>query len=149
MSELEVEGGGGRRCGVRSPTPASVRGGAIRRSPTPTRVVGEAVQENGSGLLPCGQGVVRVLPASSALVLEFLQGPFLKGRCCGCVRGAYFVYKPVRGELGLVRGHVQVMFYDQVDHDFSFALKLPRLGREALALIQRGLDLAADRHQYR
>ena len=46
--------------------------------------------------------------------------------------------KPVRRELGLglglVLGHGQVMFNDQV-------------GREALALIQRGLDLVADRCQ--
>ena len=54
------------------------------------------------------------------------------------MRGARPVRKPVRRELGLVMGlvlgHGQVMFNDQV-------------GREALALIQRGLDLVDDRCQ--
>ena len=42
--------------------------------------------------------------------------------------------KPVRRELGLVLGYGLVMFNDQV-------------GREVLALIQRGLDLVSDRCQ--
>ena len=33
--------------------------------------------------------------------------------------------------------------------DFALALELGRLGREALALIQRGLDLGVNRYQYR
>ena len=54
--------------------------------------------------------------------------------------------KPVRRELGLVLGHDQVMSNDQVGGNFALALELGRLGREALALIQRGLDLVADRY---
>ena len=61
----------------------------------------------------------------------------------------YPVQKPVRHELGLVLGCGQVMLNDQVDNDFAFALELGRLGREGIALIQRGLDLAADCLQYR
>ena len=65
------------------------------------------------------------------------------------MRGAHSVRKPIRGELGLVLGHGQVMSNDQVGDDFALALELGRLGREALALIQRGLDLVADRYQCR
>ena len=65
------------------------------------------------------------------------------------MRGAYPVHKPVRRELGLIPGHGQVMSNDQVGADVAPALELGRLGREALALIQRSLDLAADRYQYR
>ena len=50
------------------------------------------------------------------------------------MRGANPVRKPVHRELGLALGHGQVMFNDQVE-------------REALVLIQRGLDLVADRYQ--
>ena len=53
--------------------------------------------------------------------------------------------KPVRHELGLVLGHGQVMSNDQVGNDFALTLELERLRLEALALIQRGLDLVADR----
>ena len=38
----------------------------------------------------------------SVLVLEFLQGPFLRGDRCWCVRGVHPVRKPVCRELGLV-----------------------------------------------
>ena len=62
------------------------------------------------------------------------------------MRGAHFVHKSVRRELGLVLGHGQVISNDQVDDDFALALELGRLGREALALIQRGSDLAANHH---
>ena len=41
------------------------------------------------------------------------------------------------------------MSNDQVGDDFALALELGRFGREALSLIQRGLDLAADRYQCR
>ena len=41
------------------------------------------------------------------------------------------------------------MSNDQVGDAFALALELRRLGREALALIQRDLDLAADRYQCR
>ena len=88
----------------------------------------------------------RVLPAHSALVLELLQGPFLRSGRCWCVRGAHPVRKPVRRELGLVLGHAHVISTDQVDDDFALALELGRLGREALVLIQRGLDLVANRY---
>ena len=50
------------------------------------------------------------------------------------MRGAHAVRKPVHHELGLVLGHDQVMSNDQV-------------GPEVLALIQRDLDLVADRCQ--
>ena len=59
------------------------------------------------------------------------------------------MHKPVRRELGLVLGHGQVMFNDQVGDDFALALELGRLEREMLALIQRGLDLVADRYSCR
>ena len=65
------------------------------------------------------------------------------------MRGAHPVHKPVRRELELALGHGQVMSNDQVGDDFALALELGRFVREALALIQRGLDLAADRYQYR
>ena len=96
----------------------------------------------GGGLLSFGQRLVGVLPAQSALVHEFLQRPFLRGGRCGCVRGVHPVQKPVRHELGLVLGRGQVMLNDQVDNDSAFALEFGRYGRDALALIQRGLDLA-------
>ena len=54
--------------------------------------------------------------------------------------------KPIRRELGLVLGHGEVMSNDQVGDDFALALELGRLGREAFALIQRGLDLVVDRY---
>ena len=38
---------------------------------------------------------------------------------------------------------------DQVGDDFAFTFELGRLGREDLALIQRGLDFAADHSQCR
>ena len=57
--------------------------------------------------------------------------------------------EPVRSELGLVLDHYQIMPYDQVGDNFSLALELWRLEREALALVERSLDLAADRHQCR
>ena len=54
---LETEGGG--RGGVRSPAPACVRRGAVRRSPAPSRLVGGAIPwRDGGGLLPCGHGLV-------------------------------------------------------------------------------------------
>ena len=49
-------------------------------------------------------------------------------------RGAHPVHKPVRCELGFVLGHDQVMSNDQVGDDFTLALELGRLGREALEL---------------
>ena len=104
---------------------------------------------DGCGLLPCGQELVGVLPAQSELALEFLQIPFLRGGRYGCVRGAHSVHKPVRSELGLFLTHGQVMPNDQVGDNFAFTLELGRLGRKALVLIQRGLDLAADRPQSR
>ena len=55
--------------------------------------------------------------------------------------------KPVRRKFGLVLGHGQVISNDQVRDDFVLALKLGRFGREALALVQRGLDLEANRYQ--
>ena len=95
---------------MHSPAPAGVRRGALRRSPAPTTFVGEAVPRGGGGgLLPCGHRLVGVLPAQSALVLEFLQGPFRSSGCYGCVRDAHPVQKPVHRELGSVLGHVQVM----------------------------------------
>ena len=76
---LGRENGGGGCC-VRSPAPASVRRAVVRRSPALTRWVGGAVPRGGGGgLFSCGQGLVGVLPAQSALVLEFLQSPFLQG----------------------------------------------------------------------
>ena len=69
---------GGERGGMRFPAPVGVRRGPVRRSPAPTRLVGGAVPRGGGGgLLACRHGLVGVLPAQSALVLEFLQGPFL------------------------------------------------------------------------
>ena len=62
------------------------------------------------------------------------------------MRGAHPVRKPVRCELGLILGHGQVMSNDQVGDDFTLALELGRLGREAFSLIKRGLDLVADRY---
>ena len=41
------------------------------------------------------------------------------------------------------------MSNDQVGDDFALTLKLGRLRRKALAIIQRGLDLADDCYQYR
>ena len=62
------------------------------------------------------------------------------------MRGAHSVGKPVRRKLEWVLGHSQVMSNDQVGDDFALALELGRLGCEALALIQRGVDLVADRY---
>ena len=93
--------------------------------------------------------VVRVLPTQSALVLEFLHSPFLGGGRRRWVRGAHPVHEPVRSELGLVLGHGQVTPYYQIGDELALALELQRLGREALALVKRGLDLAADRHHCR
>ena len=46
------------------PAPAGVRRGDVRRPPTPTRLVDGAVsQGGGDGLLPCGEGLVGILPA--------------------------------------------------------------------------------------
>ena len=61
------------------------------------------------------------------------------------MRGAHPVRKPVRREFGLVLGHGQVISNDQVNDDFALALELGGFGREALALIQCGLDLVTDR----
>ena len=55
--------------------------------------------------------------------------------------------KPVHRELGLILGHGQVISDDHVSDDFVLALELGRFGREALALIQRRLDLVANRYQ--
>ena len=55
--------------------------------------------------------------------------------------------KPVRREFGLVLGYGQVIWNDQVNDDFALALELGGFGREALALIQCGLDLVTDRDQ--
>ena len=55
--------------------------------------------------------------------------------------------KPVRREFGLVLGYGQVISNDQVNDDFALALELGGFGREALALIQCGLDLVTDRDQ--
>ena len=86
---------------MRSPAPACVRRGAVRRYLALARLVGGAVpRRGGGGLLPCGHGLVRILPAQSALVLELLQGKFLRGGRCWCVRGAHPVGRPVRRELG-------------------------------------------------
>ena len=63
------------------------------------------------------------------------------------MRGAHPVCKPVRREFRLVLGHGQVISNDQVSDDFVLALKLGRFRREALALVQRGLDLVANRYQ--
>ena len=63
------------------------------------------------------------------------------------MRGAHPVRKPVRREFGLVLGHGQVIFNGQVNDDFALALELGGFGREALALIQCGLDLVTDRDQ--
>ena len=49
--------------------------------------------------------------------------------------------------LGWFLGHGQVISNDKVDDDFALALELGRFGREALALIQCGLDLVTDRYQ--
>ena len=61
------------------------------------------------------------------------------------MRGAHYVRKPVRREFGLVLGHGQVISNDQVSDNFVLVLELGRFGREAFALIQRGLDLPTDR----
>ena len=90
---------------------------------------------------------MRVLSTQSALVLELLHGPFLRGGRCWCVRGAHSECKPVRREFGLVLGHGQVISNDQVSDNFVLALELGRFGREAFALIQCSLDLATDRDQ--
>ena len=65
------------------------------------------------------------------------------------MRGAHSVRKPVRCELGLVLGHDQVVSNDQVGDDFALALEMGRVGLEALALIQRDVDLMADHYQCR
>ena len=63
---------------MRSPTPAGLWRGAASRSSAPTTLVGgDMPRGGGGGLLPCGHGLVGFLPVQSALVLEFLQGPFL------------------------------------------------------------------------
>ena len=50
-----LEAGGEGRSGVRSPAPAYVRRGAVRRSPTPSGLVNAAVSRGcGGDLLPCG-----------------------------------------------------------------------------------------------
>ena len=49
--------------------------------------------------------------------------------------------------LGWFLGHGQVISNYQVDDDFALALELGGFGREALALIQCGLDLVTDRDQ--
>ena len=52
-----LETGGGRRGGVRSPAPACVRRGAVRRSSVPSRLMDGAVPRRGGVvLLPCGHG---------------------------------------------------------------------------------------------
>ena len=63
------------------------------------------------------------------------------------MRGAHPVRKPVRRESGLVLSYGQVISNDQVNDDFALALELGGFGREALALIQCGLDLVTDRDQ--
>ena len=63
------------------------------------------------------------------------------------MRGTHPVRKPVRRQLGLVLGHGQVASNDQNGYDFALTLELGGLGREALAQIQRGLDLVADYYQ--
>ena len=63
------------------------------------------------------------------------------------MRGAHPVRKPVRREFGLVLGYGQVISNDQVNDDFALALELGGFGREALALIQCGLDFVTDRDQ--
>ena len=68
----------GRWGGGRSLAPVGVRREAVRHSPTSTRLVGGAVPREGGGVLfPCKQGWIGVLPAQNALVLGFLQSPFL------------------------------------------------------------------------
>ena len=62
------------------------------------------------------------------------------------MRGAHPVRKPVRREFGLVLGHGQVISNDQINALFALALELGGFGREALALIQCGLDVT-DRDQ--
>ena len=64
------------------------------------------------------------------------------------MRGAHPVRKSVCCELGLVLGHGQVVSNDYFGDDFALARELGRLGREALALIQRGLDLVADCYEW-
>ena len=119
----------------------------MRLSPAPARLVGGAVpRRGGGGLLPCEHGLVWIIFAQSALVLELLQGLFLRDDRCWCVCGVHSVRKTIRRELGLVLGHGQVMTNGQVGNDFVLVLELGRLGREALALVQRGLDLVADRY---
>ena len=49
--------------------------------------------------------------------------------------------------LGWFLGHGQVISNDQADDDFALALELGEFGREALTLIQCGLDLVTDRDQ--
>ena len=61
------------------------------------------------------------------------------------MRGAHPVRKPVHREFGLVLGHGQVISNDHVNDDFALALELGGFPREALALIQCGLDLVTDR----
>ena len=55
--------------------------------------------------------------------------------------------RPVRREFGLVLGHGQVISNDQVSDDFTLALEMGGFGREALAMIQCGLELVTDRDQ--
>ena len=101
-------------------------------------------------MVPCGQGLTRILSAQSALVLGSLQSPFLGGSRRGCVHGVHPVHELVRSEVGLVLGHDQVRPYDQVGDDFALALELRRLRHEALALVKHDLHLAAaDRHKRR
>ena len=90
---LEARGGVEGRCSLPRPSRRSGGGGGVRRSPTPTKVVGGAVRRGGGGdLVPCGQGLVKVLPAQSAQVLEFLQNPFLGVGRRRCVHGAHLVH---------------------------------------------------------
>ena len=96
VSVLEVGGakGGG---GGSPPFQPACGEEAVQLSPVPTKVVGGALPRGGrGGLVPCGQGFVRVLPAQSALVLQFLQIQFLENVRRGCVRGAHSVHELVR-----------------------------------------------------
>ena len=96
VSVLEVGGGKGGGGGA-PPFQPACGGEAVQLSPVPTEVVGGALPRGGrGGLVLCGQGLERVLPAQSALVLGFLQNQFLKNVRRGCVRGAHSVHELVR-----------------------------------------------------
>ena len=98
VSVFEVRGGKG---GGRVPPRSSRRAGGRLYGFLPShKVVGGALPRGGrGGLVPCGQVLVRVLPAQSALVLEFLQSPFLESGRRGCVRGAHSVHELVRKDM--------------------------------------------------